>query len=361
MALTLAESIIQVRRNLNETYENLTELMPNQVDRDFSAASAWADVDLVSGSGAYNETDDLTISAGAAGVNDYCTLAVASCPTTIGKQYRLSFDITAQTGVGWGFQSFGGTHVLGSTAGYSAAGRYSFTFRALTTGGLRIVANANSVTGTFDNFSLVCLDNCFWSDDEITSWLQEGTRVFSSKSLLVESIGTISPMILTTPYYDSGDETFLGTALEIYAVIYNTTTYYKGLVKIHPRQIGNLAKQTPSTTSQPPKYYCLFNRQLYIFPLAGAAEVSAGTLDILYAAETDNITDLADEYQHLPITYATAKALQKDQKFGQAGVLMQQFYQEISFERSDKHEREVDTIDDFKIKATAGAQQNARR
>ena len=359
MALTLAESIIQVRRNLNETYEHLTELMPNQVDRDFSGASAWADVDLVTGSGAYNETDDLTISAGAAaGVNNYCTLAVASCPTTIGKQYRLSFDITAQTGVGWGFQSFGGTHVLGSTAGYSAAGRYSFTFRALTTGGLRIVANANSVTGTFDNFSLVCLDNSFWSDDEITEWIKEGTRVFSSKSLLVEEIGTISPMILLTPYYDSGDETFLANVLEIYAVIYNTTTSYKGLVKIHPRQIGNLAK---SAVTGPPKYYSLFNRQLYIFPLASSTEVSAGTLDVLYAAETDDITDLADEYQHLPIVYATGKALQKDQKFGQAGVLMQQFYQEISFERSDKHEREVDTIDDFKIKATAGAQQNARR
>ena len=357
MALSLVESITQVRRNINETYEKLTELMPNQVDRDFSAASAWADVDLAV-TGSYNETDDLSIAAGVAGVNDYCTLAVASCPTTIGKQYRLSFDLTAQTGVGWAFQSFGGTHVLGSTAGYTAAARYSFTFRALTTGGLRIVANANSVTGTFDNFSLVCLDNCFWSDDEITEWIKEGTRVFSSKSLMVEEIGTISPMILTTPYYDSVDETFLGNVLEIYAVIYNISTSYKGLVKVHPRQIGNLAK---SAVTGPPKYYSLFNRQLYIFPLASATEVSAGTLDVLYAAETDDIKDLADEYQHLPILYATAKALQKDQKFGQAGVLMQQFYQEISFERSDKHEREVDTIEDFKIKSTAGVQQNARR
>lgn len=358
MALSLVESITQVRRNINETYEKLTELMPNQVDRDFSAASAWADVDLVAGSGAYNETDDLTIAAGVAGVNDYCTLAVASCPTTIGKQYGLSFDLTAQTGVGWSFQSFGGTHVLGSTAGYTVGARYSFTFRALTTGGLRIVANANSVTGTFDNFSLVCLDNCFWSDDEITDWIKEGTRVFSSKSLCAEAIGTISPMILTTPYYDSGDETFLANVLEIYAVIYNTTTSYKGLVKIHPRQIGNLAK---SAVTGPPKYYSLFNRQLYIFPLASAAEVSAGTLDILYATETDDITAIKDEYQHLPIIYATAKALQKDQKFGQASALMQQFYQELSFERSDKHDREVDAIDDFKIKASAGAQQNARR
>ena len=199
----------------------------------------------------------------------------------------------------------------------------------------------------------------FWSDDELTAWLKEGCRVFSSKSLLVENIGTISPMILTTPYYDSGDETFLADALETYAVIYNISTSYKGLVKIHPRQIGNVAK---SATTGPPKYYCLFDRKLYVFPLASATEVASGTLDILYAEETDDITAIADEYQHLPIMYAVAKAKQKDSKFGEAGVLLQQFYQEMSFERSDKHDREVDTIEDFKIKSRSqGTNNNARR
>lgn len=197
----------------------------------------------------------------------------------------------------------------------------------------------------------------FWADAELTVYIQEGTRVFSTKSLMVEATGTIDPMILATPYYDSGDETFLGDVLEIYSVIYNISTAYKGLVKIHPRQIGNVAK---SATTGPPKFYSLFNRQLYIFPLASAVEVAGGTLDVLYAKETDDITAVADEFQHLPIMYAVAKALQKDQKFGQAGALMQQFYQEISFERSDKHDREVDTIEDFKIKAAAGGQ-NARR
>ena len=357
MALTLSEAVTQVRYNINETYDGFQELMPNQVDRDFSAASAWANGgDTLDGT--YDETTGAVLTITATAGSQYCTLAVASAPTTAGRTYRLYFDVSSIV-LTWNVEDYTGAQLLGTI---SANGTQQYIeFTAATPGGLRLVANSATSSGVFDNFSLIDVSGRFWSDAEITAWVKEGCRIFSSKSLLVESIGTISPMILTTPYYDSGDETFLGTALEIYAVIYNTTTYYKGLVKIHPRQIGNLANQTPSTTSQPPKYYCLFNRQLYIFPLAGAAEVSAGTLDILYAAETDNITDLADEYQHLPITYATAKALQKDQKFGQAGVLMQQFYQEISFERSDKHEREVDTIDDFKIKATAGVQQNARR
>jgi len=40
--------------------------------------------------------------------------------------------------------------------------------------------------------------------------------------------------------------------LEIYAVIYNISTTYKGLIKIHPRQIGNLTGMTDTGT---PKYY----------------------------------------------------------------------------------------------------------
>jgi len=197
----------------------------------------------------------------------------------------------------------------------------------------------------------------FYSDDEITDWLQEGTRIFSSKSLLVEDVGTIDPMILSTPYYDSSDETFIGDMLEIYAVIYNISTTYKGLIKIHPRQIGNLTGMTDTGT---PKYYCYFDRKLYVSPLASSTEVSGGTMEILYAKETDDITDLEDEYQHIPIGYAIAKAKQKDEKWSEAGFLMEQFYKDMAFERGDKHNRQVDAIEDFRIQATSGARQNAR-
>lgn len=187
----------------------------------------------------------------------------------------------------------------------------------------------------------------FWSDAEITAWIKEGTRIFASKSLLVENTNIVDPMIVSTPYYDSADESFLGSVMEIYSVIYfDGTSTYKGLIKIHPKQIGNVAL----STAGPPKYYCLFNRNLYIFPLASAAVAAAGTLEILGSIETDDITIIQDEYQHLPIMYAIAKAKQKDEKFGDAATLLSQFFQEISFERQDKHNREVDLLEDFRIK-----------
>ena len=75
---------------------------------------------------------------------------------------------------------------------------------------------------------------------------------------------------------------------------------------------------------------------IYIFPMTSATEVSAGAkITLLFAKETDDIAELTDEFQHLPIIYAVAKCKQKDMKFGDASALLGQFMQEISFERQD--------------------------
>ncbi len=122
------------------------DLMPNIADRDFSAASAWANVDL---GGGYNETDDLTITADA--INQYCTLLVASAPTTIGKQYRLTYDL-ANTVSTWKVRDFGGTQTLGTISANATQATLEFT--AATAGGLRLVAVAANSSGDFDNFKL---------------------------------------------------------------------------------------------------------------------------------------------------------------------------------------------------------------
>lgn len=214
---------------------------------------------------------------------------------------------------------------------------------------------ANGVTQVRSNVNEAIAG--YWSDTEIETWIKEGTRNFSTKSLMCEATGTIAPMITSTLFYDSGDETFLADILELYTVLYfNGTATYKGLVKIHPRQIGNLAL----STAGPPKYYCLYNRNLYIMPMVSATEVAAGaTLSVLYAKETDDITALADEFQHLPILYATAKCYQKDEKWGAASALMSQFFQESSFERTDKHARETDSLDKFKIPTQGGGPESS--
>jgi hypothetical protein len=191
----------------------------------------------------------------------------------------------------------------------------------------------------------------FWTDAQIQKWIKEGCRIFSSKTLMVEASGDIT-LVANQLSYSSSDESFISTVIEPYAAIYaNQSNKYKGLIKSNPRKLGNVA----TFTAGDPKYYCIHNRKVYIWPLTTAAIVTAGGLvTLLYAKYTEDIADIADDYQHLAVIYAVAKCKQKDQKFGEANALMAQFYAEVDFERRDKHAREEDTLDMFKTKARGG-------
>jgi hypothetical protein len=208
---------------------------------------------------------------------------------------------------------------------------------------------ANAITEVRDALNEATAST--WSDAQITKWIQEGSRIFSSKTLLVEADDTIT-LVANQLSYVSSDEAWIGDCLEPYSAYYDDqSNNYKGLIKVHPRQLGNLALKE----SGPPKYFCLHNRRIYIWPLTTAAIVTAGgTVEVLYAAETDDITAIGDEYQHLPIIYAAAKCKQRDEKYGDASSLLGQFYNEINFERADKHEREADSLDKFKIPMRGG-------
>ena len=182
----------------------------------------------------------------------------------------------------------------------------------------------------------------FWTDSEIQTWLQEGTRITASKTLCVQGSDTITLVEGQLTYTSSG-HSWIGDCLEPYAVIYYDTSSYHGLRLIHPKQLGNVM----TFTAGDPKYYSFHARTFYVWPLPSAG-VDGRTLTVLYAAETDDITDLRDEYQNLPITWALSKAKMKDQKFAEAAALQAQFFSEISFERQDKVVRPGETEENVK-------------
>jgi hypothetical protein len=191
----------------------------------------------------------------------------------------------------------------------------------------------------------------FWTDAQITAWIQEGTEIVASKTLMAEDDQVIDPLVENQLSYTSSDESWIGDMIEPYAAIYDDgSNSYKGLVKVHPRQLGNVA----TFTQGPPKYYALHNRQLFVWPLTTAAIAAAGNIRVLFAKETDDITELTDEFQHMSVQYAIARAKQKDQKFAEANSLFQQFYNDVNFERADKHVRETDSIESFRIPRRGG-------
>ena len=190
----------------------------------------------------------------------------------------------------------------------------------------------------------------FWSDTEITAWIKEGVRDFSSKALMYENVGTIT-LATGKLYYTSVDAAFLADMIEPYSCLYYDGSSYKGIIKIHPRMVGNEA----TNTTGEPKYYAVHGRNFFVWPATSDAVVAAGgTLTVLYAKETDDITVLKDEFQHLPMLYAAAKAKMKDQKFAEATSLMTMYLNFVAFERQDKHAREEDTLDMFKVKPRGG-------
>lgn len=129
---------------LDVLFPEEAELMPNAVDRELSGASAWTNVDFDS----YDETDDLSVTASAA--DQYCTLPVASCPMTVGDAYTLQMTVANLVST-FTIKSFDGAQDLGTI---DENGVNAIPFSASTTGGLRIVADTETSSADFDNFSL---------------------------------------------------------------------------------------------------------------------------------------------------------------------------------------------------------------
>jgi hypothetical protein len=173
----------------------------------------------------------------------------------------------------------------------------------------------------------------FWTDAEIQDWLYEGTRIIASKTLSIEADDDIT-LVTNQLIYNTADgvTTWAADCLEPYAAIYDDGSYkYKGLEKIHPKQLGNVMTFTPG----PPRYYAFHNRSFYIWPVPTSSE-NGNTISVLYATESQDPTVLTDEYQHLAIQWAFARAKEKDQKFAEAAAIKQNFYTEMQFERQDK-------------------------
>lgn len=174
----------------------------------------------------------------------------------------------------------------------------------------------------------------FWLDAEIEDWIKEGTRIIASKALCVEADDDLT-LVTNQLLYTSSDESWIADCIEPYAAIYDDgSNKYKGLIFVHPKQIGNLL----TFTAGAPKYYSFHNRTFYVWPLP-TSTVNGNTISILYSSESEDITVLKDEYQHLAILWAFAKAKEKDMKWAEAAQLKQQFYSELNFERADKHDR----------------------
>jgi hypothetical protein len=197
----------------------------------------------------------------------------------------------------------------------------------------------------------------FWSDAEIEDWIKEGVRVIASKAKAVEADDDLT-LVTNQLIYTSSDHAWIADCLALYAAIYDDgANKYKGLIEVHPKQIGNLL----TFTAGDPKYFCLHNRSIYIWPLPNS-DTNTNTVSFLYAKESEDITELKDEFQHMAIQWAIMRAKEKDQKYAEATAIRSWFYSELQFETDDKHFRTTESANDVKIgKPKRGQTSGGRR
>lgn len=124
-----------------------TEIFVNTVARDFSGASAWANVDW----NAYDETTDFTVTADAA--DQYAELAVAEAPMTAGKKYEVGFDV-ANLVTTILIEDFTGGQTFTTISVEGTGQTAQFTLNTTLTGGFRITAVTNTSSADIDNLTL---------------------------------------------------------------------------------------------------------------------------------------------------------------------------------------------------------------
>ncbi|MCE5336822.1 MAG: hypothetical protein LLG06_19770 [Desulfobacteraceae bacterium] len=121
------------------------EVITTVANRDMSGASSWTNGNV----NAYNETNDITVTANAIG--QYFYLLASACTTVPGTAYRLTLDVANIAGTWAVYDALGSQLIATITANGT---KQTFDFTAETYGGLRFVALAANSSADFDNFSL---------------------------------------------------------------------------------------------------------------------------------------------------------------------------------------------------------------
>lgn len=192
----------------------------------------------------------------------------------------------------------------------------------------------------------------FWTDAEITTWIQEGSTKVSSAVLCVEDVQDITLIAATLEYASldgAGDD--VDKILSTFAVLYedgSTPKEYTALTKIHPRMIGAVAHGDDG----PVRHYWHFNDNIGVWPMITSTESGEGaTLRVFFSKVTDDVTALPDVMQSIVINYAAYKALLKDRKYNSAGVFYSQYAAELNFQRQDWREAEKMSPDSKDMRA----------
>lgn len=174
----------------------------------------------------------------------------------------------------------------------------------------------------------------FWTDAEINAWLVEAAQDLSARTLCIQKTADLT---LATGTVEYATEDYTIKILGAYYVspdIEGEAQGYIGLKRIDLSQIADL----PHMTAGPPKYFYRYSEdgtgKIGIMPLPTATE-NAQVVKVIYAAQTNTITEIPQLLQSATIWYAAAMAYKKEHRFAESDKFYQMYLQKLQSLRSD--------------------------
>lgn len=179
----------------------------------------------------------------------------------------------------------------------------------------------------------------FWTDDEIDSWVVEGTGDVATKTLCVEAKDTTVDVVDNQNFADEPTD-----CIKIHAIQFfdNAATSYRGMAEIHPRLFKHLPNSNASGGD--PFYWFHYRDRIYLDPTPVSTDAS-DKLHVFFAKYSSDITDLPDEYQPFVIKYATSMARLKERKNVEAVRLYIEYLNDLRYHRADLLTHPVDSKD----------------
>ncbi len=183
----------------------------------------------------------------------------------------------------------------------------------------------------------------FFSDLQLTRWIQQATLDVSTVAQCIETT-TTRGMAASTPDYALPTET-----VDVKHVLWTPTR--QALRKITPSLQGEAAEELEG--DQPLRWY-VWGSRLYVEPLPSV--MAAGqTVTVYYAYTSQDVTLLPDTYQILPIWYATGMGCGRDKRYAAMASYMSMYGNGLAFRRVDISQREPQSEAELKFPTSIAA------
>ena len=177
----------------------------------------------------------------------------------------------------------------------------------------------------------------FFTDAELTRFIQQGTLDISTVARCIEAVGSLT-MVTNDPDYSLPTGT-----IDVSHALWLPTR--AGLRKITPSLQGEAS--TDLTGSVPLRYY-IWSSLCYIEPVPNST-ANGQTVGIYYSLATQDVTLLPDSYQLLAIHYACYRAKLKDHRYQEATVLYSEYANALALRKVDINARPAQAEHDVKF------------